>query len=433
MNRGKFCVILGLVSTAIFFGACSKSKDDTPTPPVDEGATKYVLMTVSDRDQPYGGGYISTFDNFPSGTVSNVVGGKSLVALRGATGWRTYGNWLFKMFRSADAVQGIEKIEVSADGTVTSGKFITSKNPTEAAKHYGTGNFVINNETSGFYWDAAEPLKIQQFNPSTMSNTGSIDLTTAVNARGSNETGINFRAIGQKFLAIKNGKLFANITYGKLTTNQAGFFDDFYTSVYIAVIDIATGQYEKTIEVVDAGGIAYINENPMYDFDTNGDLYIVTQGRSAIGGKSKIVRILANQTDIDKTWELKFSDFRATDDGKFVNVFAKDGRLIVTLNTIALTGGPTGNINSADIWEFYSVNVANPKTFNKISGVPVATNPGAALAVVEMDGKVLLRAATQNSTDNGYYEYNASANSATRLFNINQGGAVSGFAKITIK
>src|SRR5690606_28254675 len=108
--------------------------------------------------------------------------------------------------------------------------------------------------------------------------------------------------------------------------SQVGFFDDFYSDVYIAVIDIATGNYEKTITIEDAGSIAYINENHMYDFDSNGDLYIVTQGThpQGLGSNSKIVRIKAEATDIDNTWSLKFSDFRAEDNGKFVGVFAKD-------------------------------------------------------------------------------------------------------------
>lgn len=430
MKKTKLYTILGLLSTAALLGACN---DDTPTP-TEEGTTKYVLMTVSDRTQQNGAGYISAFDGLPTGTISNVIGGKSLTAARGAAGWRVYGNWIFKMSRSSDATQGIEKIVVAEDGTVTSGQFITSKNPTEAATRFGTGNFVIHNETSGFYWDAAEPLKIQQFNPTTMVNSGSLDFAAVVNERGTDEADIKFRAIGQKFLAIKNGKLFANITYGKLTTTQAGFFDDFYPDIYIAVIDVATGNYEKTITINNAGSIAYINDNHMYDFDTNGDLYIVTQGKHAqgLGGTSKIVRIKANETDIDNSWTLNFSDFRSTDDGKFVGVFAKDGKLIVTLNTTALTGGPTGNINSADIWKFYSVNTAT-KAFAEITGIPTGTNPGAALAVTEVDGKVLLRGSTQNSTANGYYEYNATANSATKLFEVNEGGAVSGFVKIALK
>lgn len=433
MMKSSLKCVLALLCTTMIMGSCKDDKIKDPTE-VEQGKSKYVLMTVTDRTKQNGGGYISAYDQYPTGTFSNVVGGKSLLGVSGMAGWRTYGNWIFKMFRSADAVQGIEKIEVAADGRVSVGQFIASKNPTEAAKYFGTGNFVIQNETSGFYWDAAEPLKIQKFNPSDMKNTGSIDLSVAVNEniKQADVEGIKFKAIGQKFLAIKGGKLFANITYGKVNNTQAGFFDDYFPDVYLAVIDINSGTHEKTIKIEDAGAITYINDNPMYDFDTNGDLYIVTQGKQAqgLGGKSKIVRIKANQTDIDKDWVLKFADFRAEDNGKFVGVHAKNGQLIVTLNTEPLTGGPTGNINSKDIWKFYTIDVnKKPFVFNAINGIPVGINPGAALAVAEVDNKVLLRIATSSGT-NAYYEYNYSTNTAIKSFDVNEGGTVTGFVKI---
>ncbi|MBL1407448.1 hypothetical protein [Sphingobacterium faecale] len=434
MNKIGFNFVLGLLSTTLFFGACKSDKTSDPDPE-EQSQSKYVVMTVSDRNQPNGGGYISAFDQYPSGTISNVTGEKTLQGVKGMAGWRPNGNWIFKMVRSSDAAQGIEKIEIAPNGKVTVGKFISSKNQTEAAKYNGTGNFVIQNETSGFYWDAAEPLNIQKFSPAGMRNTGSIDLAQVVNAniKESDVNGIKFKSIGQKFLAIKGGKLFANITYGKLNTTQAGFFDDYFPDVYIAVIDIATGKYEKTIKIENTGGIAYINDNPMYDFDTNGDLYIVTQGTHAqgLGGKSKIVRIKANETDIDKDWTLRFSDFRAADDGKFVGVHAKNGQLILVLNTDPLTGGPTGNINSKDIWKFHVVDVTK-KSFKEIEGIPTGINPGAALAVVEVDNKVLLRGAVSSGA-NAYYEYNYATNTATKSFEVKEGGTLTGFVKIQLK
>lgn len=415
-----------MLSAAFSFTACS----DDSTDPVLESTDKYVLITLADRVSGSKAGFISTFDEYPSGTVSNATSGS--LEGQGMGGWRTYNNMIFKMFRTADYATGIEKIVINKDGSVTAGQFIASKDQAAAAKYFGTGNLVIQNETQGYYWDAAEPTKIQHFNPTTMANTGSIDLTTAVNERGVDESAITFRSAGQKFLAIKGGKLYANLTYGSNPNNQFGFFDDYFADVYIAVIDLATGNYEKTIKIEDTGSIAYINENHMYDFDSNGDLYIVTQGRSALGGKSKIVRIKANETDIDKNWELKFSDFRPADNGKFANVFAKNGRLIFTLNTESLTGGPNGNINAADIWEFYSLDVNNAsKTFNKITGVPIGTNPGAAMAAVEVDGEILLRGSTTGG-ENGYYVYDPSSNTASLSFLVNVGGAVSGFHKVSL-
>lgn len=410
-------------ASTLFFTACS---DNSPEP---EPSTtdRYVLITLADRVSGTKAGFISTFDEFPTGTISNATTGS--LEGQGMGGWRTHGDNIYKMFRTSDYATGIEKINIAANGTVTAGAFLASKDAAASAKYFGTGNFVIKDDNLGYYWDAAEPTKIQKFNPTTMGNTGSIDLIEAVNERGVDEAGINFRAVGQKFLAIKGNKLYANITYAKNDVNQIGFFDDFFPDVYIAVIDLGTETFEKTISIKNTGSIAYINENHMYDFDSNGDLYIVTQGRSAIGGQSKIARIKANETDIDSSWELSFEDdFTSDYNGKFANVFAKDGKLIVAINDQPLTGGPNGNINSADIWKFYSVDVAS-KDFEEISGLPVGTNPGAAMVAVEVDGKILLRGST-TAGENGYYEYDPATNSATLAFSVNVGGAVSGFHKV---
>lgn len=424
MKKFNSSIIALFVASATLFTACSDD-DHIPEPPATE---HYVLITLADRVSGTKAGFISTFDQFPSGTISNATAGS--LEGQGMGGWRTHGNDIYKMFRTSDYATGIEKISIAPTGQVTAGMFLASKDPSAAAKYFGTGNFVIRNDNLGYYWDAAEPTKIQKFDPTTMSNIGAIDLAAAVNERGKDIPAINFRAVGQKFLAIKGNKLYANITYAT-GESQIGFFDDYFPDVYIAVIDLASESYEKTISIKNTGSIAYINENQMYDFDDNGDLYIVTQGRSSLGGQSKIARIKANETDIDATWELDFhDDFTREYGGKFVNVFAKNGRLILTVNTEPLTGGKSGNINTADIWKFYSVDIAT-KRFNPISGVPVGTNPGAAMAAVEVDGKILLRGST-TSGENGYYEYDAATNSATLAFSVNVGGAVSGFHKVTV-
>jgi len=384
---------------------------------------KYVLMTMSENTltKP---GYMTVFDKLPEGNVSNIT--TTSVQGMGMGGWRPYKNWLLKIFKTEDNAKGIERLKIE-NGRVVFDNFLAGDNTTN-----GTGNFVIANETQGFYWDGASPLKIQTFNPTTLSRTGEIDLTAAVNERGTNEAGILYRSVGQKFLAVKNGKLFANVTYAKTNASQKGFFDDFFPDVYIAVIDIATGKYEKTTKIEDTGSIAYINDNEMYSFDTNGDLYIVTQGTSpqGIGGKSKIARIKAADTEVDKTWEIKMDDINPK--GKFVTVYATNGKLITTIPNTALTGGPTGNINFSDIWEFQVIDVAT-KAITKISGVPACTNTGAAYGTVKIDDKLLIRVNSSSATGpNGYYQLSSDLKSASPLFQVTEGGSVSGLYKVEL-
>lgn len=404
---------------SVLFTSC-----DSDEPGVIEvpKVSKYVLMTMSENvlTKP---GYLTVFDAIPTGDVSNITANSTQGM--GMGGWRPYKNYMLKLFKTSDNAKGVERLKIE-NGKVVSDNFLSGDNTTN-----GTGNFVIVNETLGYYWDGNSPLKIQTFNPTTLSRTGEIDLAAAVNERGVSEAGILFRAIGQKFLAVKNGKLFANITYAKTNSNQKGFWDDFFPDVYIAVIDIATGKYEKTTKIEGTGAIAYINDNEMYSFDTNGDLYIVTQGVSAtgIGGKSKIARIKASETEVDKTWEVKMDDIMTG--GKFVTVFATNGKLITTIPNVALTGGQQGNINNSEIWEFHVIDVAT-KTRTKIAGVPAVTNPGAAYGTIKIDDKLLLRVSAPSQKLNGYYQLNSTLTSATSLFNVTEGGSVSGLHKIEL-
>lgn len=396
----------------------SCSNDNTPSPETPS-VDKYVLITMSENtlSKP---GYATAFDEMPSGNISNTTA-NSLQGM-GFGGWRPHDNQIYKMFNTGAGSLGIEQLNVDVLGNISAGKFIAADNNTN-----GSGNFVIVDNEKGYYWDGATPLKIQTFNPTTMLRTGDIDFTDVVNELGEGVSAIKYRSIGQKFLAVKNGKLFANITYATTDGTQKGFFDDYFPDVYIAVIDIATGQHEKTIKIEDTGSIAYINDNNMYDFDSNGDLYIVTQGRSAVGGKSKIVRIKASDTDIDPTWSLNMDEIQ--EGGKFVSVFAKDGKIITVIPNTKLTPGPTGNINFEDVWDFYQIDIAS-KEPTKISGIPSVTNPGAAFCAIEIDGKILLRVNTKDGKLNGYFELTGT--SATPLFNVTAGGSVSGLYKVKV-
>lgn len=403
---------------ALLISACS-SNDGPDGPPAQENE-KYVLITMSENvlTKP---GYITVFDELPAGDVSNTTE-RSFQGM-GMGGWRPQQNMLLKMFSSQANELGIERLVVNATNQITVDKFIKAIDQGTN----GGGNFVIGEDRNGFYWDGNEPLKIQTFDANSLSRTGEIDLTAAVNERGSDEASIQFRSVGQKFLAIKEGKLYANITYATTNGTQKGFWDDFFPDVYIAVIDIATGTYEKTITIENTGSIAYINDNHMYDVDANGDLYIVCQGRSALGGQSKIVRIKANETTVDPNWSLEMDDIMQG--GKFVSVFVQNGQLITTIPTTALTGGPNGNINFSEIWEFFSVDVHTLER-TKITGVPPITNPGAAYGAVELDGKILLRVNAPSQNINGYYALEGTE--AIPLFNVTAGGSVSGIYKITL-
>lgn len=415
-EKSSFLLVLAMSGLAI---SC---KNDNPDP-INESQYKYVLMT-GDHTTNIPPGAMTFYDEYPTGTVSATPEGPRTLNGRGMGGWRIYNDQIFKMFLSADGSRTLERMKVT-NTDITSDTYIAVDQTIPA----GSGNFVIQNDTRGFYFDSAEPFKLQIFNPTTMTRTG--ETPSYQDAITKPDAGITNTSIGRHFLAIKEGKLYANVNYSKGPNNNTiGVFQDFFETIFIAVIDLSTLELENIINYEGTANIAYFVDNQMYDFDDNGDLYFLTQGQSAAGKDSKILRIKAGQHDIDRTWEI---DMDAINNGigKFTTMFVKNGRIITTIPNTALVGGPppAGNINTGEIWEFHVFDVSKPNEPQKIANLPLSRNTGASVGTVEVDGKTLIR--INNSTFNGYYELNSNWTAASPSFQVD-GNAVTGFAKIKI-
>ncbi len=398
--------------------ACS----DNDTPEIDgNNESVYILQTMSEVTQQKPG-FMSSYTEFPTGTISN---SSQPTALQGQAneGFRNYSGQIFKMF-SSSFQRGIYQVNVSAQGAISYGASIVTGNSIN-----GSGNFVIENDTKGYFWDANEPWAIQTFNPSVVQKTGKIDEDFQSKLQ-KQDSRITFQGIGQHFLAIKGGKLYADVVYSSGTGLQSGMFNDVFSEVTIAVIDLATQKYEKTIIIPNTRSIGFINDNEMYSFDTNGDLYILCQGGPGpLGGSSKIARIKAAETDIDSTWELNYKDIYSEDKGKFTSVFARNGQLVVTANDVPLSTTPN-NINTGEIWKFYIVDIASGN-HTAVEGVELSTNSGGAYAAFELDGKTILRInAPSKAGVSGFYELNATT--AKQLFHVSD-GHVTGFTKAKVQ
>lgn len=399
------------------FTACS---DDAPNPG-NETESVYLIQTMSEVTQ-LKPGFMSSYSEFPSGTISNSAQASARQG-QANEGWRTHNGNVYKMF-NASFERGIHKLNISSQGAISYGTSILTGNTLN-----GSGNFVIENDTKGYYWDGNEPWVIQTFNPELVQKTGKIDVNFE-SLLSRNDSRITFQGIGQHFLAIKGGKLYADVVYSSGTAMARGMFNDVFNDVSIAVIDLATQKYEKTITIPNTQSIAFINDNEMYSFDTNGDLYILCQGGpGALGGRSKIARIKAAETDIDTSWELKYSDIYSVDTGKFTGLLAKNGKLIVFSNSVPLSLTPN-NINTGEIWKYHVVDI-NSKAITPVEGLELSTNAGGAYAAFEIDGRIILRVnAPSKAGVTGYYELNGTQ--AKQIIHVSD-GHVAGFTKANVQ
>lgn len=381
--------------------SCSKSNDDAGTPPPPDKADKYVVMTANEK---WGAGYITAYVGAPSGDLSNIKSKSLQVA--NVFGLRSYGGAVFTRENAAGDA-GLQKYTVGDDASIANAGFIS-----------GSTQYVIVDDAKGYYLDEKRGLlKLQTFDPSTMKRTGELDFSSL------KKDGVEYQVLGKHILAIKEGKLYASITYGTLAL--AGYGDDLYNNVEFAVIDIATGKLEKTIKYDGVKGIGWgSSANKFWSAGDDGALYFYSSGFSTGLTNSCIIRIKAGETDFDKSFIIKADDYQKS--STFATALVKGGKLYTQFSDQPLTPdfANLGNI----IWDYYEIDLGT-KQRTKIEGMPKSHYAWAAdQAIIEMDGKIYFWIDNPDAKKAGYYVLNGT--SATPVFNITDGGFLWGFAKL---
>ncbi|MDF7820700.1 hypothetical protein P1X15_23970 [Runella sp. MFBS21] len=383
----------------ILLGSCSESSTSDPTP-TETG--KYVLMT--DVVQFQAPGYLTAFGSMPSGTITDIAP-KSL-QIKSAFGFRTFGKWLF-LRQNVAGDAGLQKYTVSDEGALKDEGFIV-----------GASQFLVVSETAGYYLDETRgTLKLQKFNPTTMQRTGEIDLSSL------QKTGVEYQAIGKHTLASKEGKLYAGISYG--TKAAAGYGDDLYDYVELAVIDMATDKLEKTIKYDGVKGIGWgSSANKMWTLGDDGALYLYSTGLGTGFAKSAVIRIKKGETDFDRNWIFKATDIQAG--SSICTSVIKEGKMYVEIPSTPLLAD-FSNLTSI-IFDYYVIDLATGQK-TKIGGMPqhhyAYCNEQ---AITEIDGKIYFWVRNKEQKVDGYYVLEGTA--AKQVFNVNHDGFSWGFAKL---
>lgn len=401
-----------LVLTGLFFSACSKETNKDIEP--EKSVNYYALLTGDMTTSPFAG-YLTTYTEVPSGSIDNVKSGSLSIQ---TNGMREGDRWVFK--RTSLAAQGKDDLvryavdaagKMKEDGRISSGQ---------------NSNYCIYNDTLGFYVDADRGLlKIQKFNPSSMQRTGDIDLSAV------RDTKYGYQDVGSCLIVAKEGKLYADIFSDEKTKKGNFFINKPSGFVQLAVIDIASGKYEKTIRY---DGISYIgypgNENQMWALGDDGALYLCSHGFGATGAinGSAIVRIKKGTADFDKNWIIRANDY--TPGTSFGTVCVKDGKLYTAMSSRALDFKTLLTDVSYSYYSFDKENITQGPA--KISDIPLTTYPFmCAQAITVIDGNVYFRV-VNNTDKNGYYVLEKN-HAARQAFNVASGGVVWGFCQLKVK
>lgn len=386
--------------------ACS---DDNPTPPAPKVETNYAILSGN----PGQIGLLSAYTSMPSGTIDNA---KENTLNTQTNGMKFFGKYVFqrvKLGKAPSSDDGIRRYEIGDKGQLIESGTISA----------GPGsNFHVVNENLGFYLDSNKGLlKLQTFNPSTMQRTGDIDLSVV-----KNDT-FKFNAVGMYFIASKENKLYVSVNHGTEKGKGSFFFEKPLGYAELAVIDIPTKKYEKTIKSDKVSYIGYpSNANQMFTIGDDGALYMCYHGFTSFAGAtgSSIIRIKKGATDFDKDWVIKADDY--TKGTTFGTVAVKDGKLYTQVGTEAIVFGAKGNMLTKAIYDYYEFDTTT-KQGKKVEGLPktkyVFFN---AQGIVNFDGTLYFNVA--NDSYNGYYKMTSSG--VEKAFNVTKGGRVFGFAKL---
>jgi len=424
----SFLALTLLLSLA--FAGCSSDdsgKPIDPKPPVGEDSF-YFVMTLSEGKGPIKNGFLKGYTTLPSGVIDNATG--QTTASGGMGGYRQYGNRVYRMFDDNNT-RALGQFVFDDQG------FYTTKSIAVEPKIAGSGNFTLADDHQiGYYFEGAAPTEIQLFDPISMTKKGKLgDYTTQIKKLEEELqlTGVNFRAIGQHFLAVNGDKLYADITFGKNQGAQGGMFDGVSLDVHLAVIDLKNGAWIANTTVKNTGNIAFVDENPLYYFDEKKDLYFITQGvkTGGLGDKSKIARIQNGANQVDATWELDFNTlFSQVTSGKFSTLFVEKGKIVTLVNDIALSDPQT--INLTPIWKYVVIDIKTKAiTPIQIEGVTLVETPAAALGVSKIDNKRFIRVVNDNKL--GFYELSDDLLSAKPTIEIGKGGKPQGLFKVNRK
>lgn len=383
----KINIKTAIIVIAIGSLASCKKKDNGP----DAAALDRLLIVTNINNGAVPVGYIGTHKNL---TVPNYTNAKSRQVTNYPIAY-TQGNnvWYvpYRLLSAPSQGDNLKKYTRAADGTLAeSGTLVLPANSAPVG-------LAFESDTKA-YCTLANMGKIAIFNPTTLTVSGYIDLTTYALGDGSPDpTNILYR----------NNKLYVCLAQ---TPNG-------YSTVYpaqVLIIDLANGNSVTSATDSRAYWAGSLDSKHTIFFSENGDLYIscIASYGFIPGQKGGILRIKSGQTAFDPTYFLNLTDYViAGIPGGKVDYFQHlyytgNGIVYASGNIPALVSNPPDYVNDYS-FGYFKVDL-NAKTITKMN-TPYAN--GYAHYVLPFEDKILLAMATKTGV--GIYTYDPVANSTS--------------------
>jgi hypothetical protein len=379
-----------LMSGIWLLAACDKTTNTDPASSLD----KLVVGTNITTANPVIG-YVGTLKDLSVGNFTNAKSRQT----QQYPYVTVYKNDVFVMPQQFGDI--VTKYTRQSDGTLAeTGKF------TAPAASSPLG-MVIESDTKGYcsLWKAG---KILVFNPSTMSITRTIDVSSYGLGDGNPDPSV---------MELNNGKLYVACSQ---TT------DGFTSSRPAQVLIIEVNNGDKITSVTDnrTTWASSLNEQKSLFFDELGDMYIFCVASYGFGGptqKCGFLRIKKDQTTFDKDYFFNVADYKIDGiPGNKVDYlqrfrYTSGGIVYSTGNIYALASNPPDYIKDRTYGSF-KVDVRN-RTITKLD-LPYSN--GYSACVLPYENKILFGLAT--STGVGIYSFDPATNTSVKTPLVNTQG-----------
>jgi hypothetical protein len=407
MNTYRFLKpLLAALGAATLFTACLEDADeDSRTdPPAGDTAALYVFANTAGA-WPSQTTYIQARRGLDFTSMDN----QEAVELSGSASLRHYGRDIY-LTRFGDPAT-MTKYSVDSSGEISEeGKLVIP-----GARTYSTVTFVSATEAYATFVSGAS--NVVRFNPTTMEKTGEVDMSGMFRRGPGDSLDYTLYYLGT---LVRDGKLFLSVHYEKK-------FVAAYDSAFVAVIDLASGEFEKLLSDGRTNGIFGSGELiETMVMDEAGDIYVQarpfdsTISAGKVDQPSAILRIRKGETRFDPDY---FFDLReaAGQDCYGLNYFS-DG--------VALT---TRIEDPSDPWEFnganfkiWRIDLAGKKSLGEVEGLP-KINGSANSIMRSFDGKTIYLNVAGDD-ENAVYTYDPATGKTEKKFTTV--GQLNGFERL---